>query len=274
MKHLFFLTVLFCFAITNAQQQKDVVYLKNGSIIKGTITEMNPGSNLKIKTADGSLFVFEMNEIEKVIKETVTEPGDEKTTASPEPSEKDTELTPESKTTKTSYSQRNTELGKVHLGFQPAGFLQFGPVIELGFRVGNTFVMGPHFRYTALGLAYNAVNDFENTLVCFSLGFSFKHFPAAQQKNKFYYGAGLEYEYGESDDYDDWYGSHAGVVILTNAGYRWRFGSGFYINLGVYAGAVINIYDEWYDYDDEDLHDDSGWTQFSGYAEFGIGVEF
>jgi len=66
MKHLIILTALFCIGIANAQQQKDVVYLKNGSVIKGTITEVNPGSNLKIETTDGSLFVFEMDEIERL----------------------------------------------------------------------------------------------------------------------------------------------------------------------------------------------------------------
>ncbi len=52
-----------------AQNTRDVVYLKNGSIIKGTITEMNPSSNLKIKIADGSLFVYEMTDILKMEKE-------------------------------------------------------------------------------------------------------------------------------------------------------------------------------------------------------------
>lgn len=50
-------------------QNRDVVYLKNGSIIKGKITEMNPSKNLKIQTDDGSLFVYKMNEIEKMEKE-------------------------------------------------------------------------------------------------------------------------------------------------------------------------------------------------------------
>jgi len=218
-----------------------------------------------------------MDEIERTAKETVTPPASEITPTpleTPELPEKNTGETPASKTTKTSSSQRYTELGRVHLGFQPAGFLQFGPVIELGFRVGNNFVIGPQFRYTSLGLAYNAINDFENTLLCFGFGATFKHFPATNQKNKFYYGVGFEYEYSDFDDYDDWYGSSAGVVIITNVGYRWRFGSGFYINLGAFAGAYVNIYDQWYDYDDDELHDESGWTQFYGYIEFGIGVEF
>lgn len=48
---------------------KEVVYLKNGSIIKGIIIEQVPNKSLKIQTADGSLFVCNMEDIEKITKE-------------------------------------------------------------------------------------------------------------------------------------------------------------------------------------------------------------
>ena len=44
----------FTFAQSNLQ---DVVYLKNGSIIRGDIIEMVPGEMVKIMTSDGSVFV-------------------------------------------------------------------------------------------------------------------------------------------------------------------------------------------------------------------------
>lgn len=47
----------------------DVVYLKNGSIIRGIITEQIPNDKLKIATRDGSLFVYKMDEIEKITRE-------------------------------------------------------------------------------------------------------------------------------------------------------------------------------------------------------------
>lgn len=55
--------------IFSQSQTRDVVYLKNGSIIKGTITEMNPSTGIKISTADGSIFVYKMDEILKTEKE-------------------------------------------------------------------------------------------------------------------------------------------------------------------------------------------------------------
>ena len=47
----------------------EVVYLKNGSVIRGIIVEQVPNKSLKIHTADGNLFVFDMDEVEKITKE-------------------------------------------------------------------------------------------------------------------------------------------------------------------------------------------------------------
>jgi hypothetical protein len=56
--------------ITRADQQMDdVVYLKNGSIIRGMILEQVPNQSLKIQTKDGNLFVYQMSEVEKITKE-------------------------------------------------------------------------------------------------------------------------------------------------------------------------------------------------------------
>ena len=56
----------------------DVVHLKNGSIIKGIVTEIIPSETVKIETADGSIFVYQFDEIQSITKE-------EKVEATPEP---------------------------------------------------------------------------------------------------------------------------------------------------------------------------------------------
>jgi len=48
---------------------QDVVYLKNGSIIRGLIIEQVPNVSIKIQTSDGSVFFYKMEEIEKITKE-------------------------------------------------------------------------------------------------------------------------------------------------------------------------------------------------------------
>ncbi|MBR5842737.1 MAG: hypothetical protein IKY64_09075, partial [Bacteroidaceae bacterium] len=56
----------FAFAQTYLQ---DVVYLKNGSIIRGDIIEMVPGETVKIMTADGNVFVHAFADVQKFSKE-------------------------------------------------------------------------------------------------------------------------------------------------------------------------------------------------------------
>ncbi len=56
----------------------DVVYLKNGSKIKGIIVEQVPGKTVKIQTKDGSQYVYSMAEVEKFTREGITSKTDSK----------------------------------------------------------------------------------------------------------------------------------------------------------------------------------------------------
>lgn len=53
----------------SAQQYVESVYLKNGSIIKGTVIEQVPNGNIKIQRKDGSVYVYPMSEVVKITKE-------------------------------------------------------------------------------------------------------------------------------------------------------------------------------------------------------------
>jgi hypothetical protein len=53
------------------ENMEDVVYLKNGGIIHGLIIEQIPNQSLKIKTTDRNVYVFKIEDIEKMTKETV-----------------------------------------------------------------------------------------------------------------------------------------------------------------------------------------------------------
>lgn len=72
------ITFIFIFVFISsalfAQIKEDVVYLKNGSVIKGQITEMIPDKHVKIETNGGSLFVYTFEEIEKIEKQEITSP--------------------------------------------------------------------------------------------------------------------------------------------------------------------------------------------------------
>jgi len=62
----FFLAIL---SINAQGNYEDVVYLKNGSIIHGVIIEQVPNQSIKIQTRDNNVFVYKMDEIEKIAKE-------------------------------------------------------------------------------------------------------------------------------------------------------------------------------------------------------------
>ena len=68
-KHLVVVIMLiFILFPLSAQKTKDVLYLKNGSIIYGKLIEVSD-SQYKIKTPDGSLFIFSSPEVEKFVNE-------------------------------------------------------------------------------------------------------------------------------------------------------------------------------------------------------------
>ncbi|MFU8842380.1 MAG: hypothetical protein ACNA7V_01085 [Bacteroidales bacterium] len=70
MKKEILVILFYCiFSIGSTQTMQDVVYLKNGTVIKGTILELAIGDSVKIRTADRNELVFVFSEIEKITKE-------------------------------------------------------------------------------------------------------------------------------------------------------------------------------------------------------------
>lgn len=55
----------------NSGEWMDVVYLKNGGMVRGMIIEQVPNVQVKVQTKDGNIFVYKMDEIEKITKEQV-----------------------------------------------------------------------------------------------------------------------------------------------------------------------------------------------------------
>ena len=62
--------LVLCVAVLAAQSsERDVILLKNGSIIKGKIIEIIPATSVKIEIAGGSIFIYPMSEVDKITKE-------------------------------------------------------------------------------------------------------------------------------------------------------------------------------------------------------------
>lgn len=78
MKYIkFFLLLFTCLGLFAQSETEDVVYLKNGSVIRGKITPPDPlkgettSSKIKVELLGGSLFVFDESEIDSIKKENV-----------------------------------------------------------------------------------------------------------------------------------------------------------------------------------------------------------
>lgn len=54
---------------TPSQQVEDVVYLKDGSVVRGTIVEQRPGKSILIRTRDGNQFRYRIELIDRMTKE-------------------------------------------------------------------------------------------------------------------------------------------------------------------------------------------------------------
>lgn len=67
------LVLSFCLTIVlpraSAQMLEDVVYLKDGSMIRGTIIQQIPNAHLTIRITGGSTFTYAMSEIIRITKE-------------------------------------------------------------------------------------------------------------------------------------------------------------------------------------------------------------
>ena len=50
------------------QDNQETVYLKNGSVIHGVIIEQRPNEQIKIQTPDGSVFICNITDVEKITK--------------------------------------------------------------------------------------------------------------------------------------------------------------------------------------------------------------
>ncbi len=214
------------FAQNNYQ---DVVYLKNGSIIRGVIIEQVPNKSIKIETVDRNIFVFQMDEIEKYTKE-------QKQVIS-ENSIRQRNISLDSRALKTGYK------GVIELGYQIGvgsygmdrlklniinGY-QINPYFSLGFGTGLRYYFEAEaalipvfvdFRvnfmnnkispYLSLGVGYtfNATNNFEGVgfLLNPTVGVSFK------VSDKSAMNVGLGYEIQKMDFY---YGGYYGYYLSS-----------------------------------------------------------
>ena len=62
------LTIFFSLTLFAQKSKRDIVYLKNGSIVRGTILLVDPGRLIKLKTSDRNVWVFEQDKIDSIVR--------------------------------------------------------------------------------------------------------------------------------------------------------------------------------------------------------------
>ncbi len=62
------LTIFFSLTLFAQKRNHDVVYLKNGSVLRGTILLQDPGKFIKLKTPDRNIWVFEEGKIDSIVR--------------------------------------------------------------------------------------------------------------------------------------------------------------------------------------------------------------
>ncbi len=83
------ITLLLAFLCINAvfaqnKIQEDIVYLKNGGVLRGSILEQIPNESLKIQIVGNNIFVLKMDEVARIVKENAVSVPENTTTATVE----------------------------------------------------------------------------------------------------------------------------------------------------------------------------------------------
>ena len=72
----FILALFFCITASAQSEQEDVIYLKNGTVYRGTIVEQVPNVSFKIEIAGGSVIFIKAEDVDKITKEDKKDTGD------------------------------------------------------------------------------------------------------------------------------------------------------------------------------------------------------
>jgi len=213
------LTLIFVILITTivcAQDNyQDVVYLKNGSVIRGVIVEQVPNESIKIETADKSIFVYAMEDIEKMTKEVKT--------VSLDPSQGD--------------YMKNSGLKKGHRGIIEIGY-QFGVGNYAEDRIKLNFINGGQINpYVFIGGGVGLRYYFDSDVVATPI-FIHPRFNFTKGKISPYGAISLGYTLNASDDF-----AGLGLLVSPSTGVTFNVSEKVNLNVGLsYEMQAVKAY--------------------------------
>jgi hypothetical protein len=250
---LIFLAILTLPSVIIAQNNwQDVVYLKNGSIIRGMIVEQIPNVSLKIQTTDRSIFVFNFNEIAKITKE-------------------ENLLNSTNQMSREIQKKQNIHKG-LYLGFHvipgaSSVYIQ-DPIFKAGFNSGVDFDVyfndhigieaGVSFQYLNIYYYYDYGYDPNHLLVKIkghsingyitSVGFPIKVIFRIGNKHGFFFEPGLNFYHPLSNKAEDPYNSYSGTqmkLVISeeiNLGMMIKASKHTYLKFGLFEHYSLTKY--------------------------------
>jgi len=212
----FLALLLICATSLGAQEMEDVVYLKDGTVVRGVIIETVPNQSIRIRTRDGSVYVYTFNLIDRMTKEPVQAAQAAAQPAAAAPAQQETQL---------KHARKGFFFG-LGLGY---GSLGLEDVDEReGAFSGNLKLGGALSQKIQIGIQSNAwtksFSEIDGSITFGVLTGMVQFYPAAN--GGLYVAGGLGMgvlsasAFGESD-------SESGFGYMFGFGYDLRLGSNF-----------------------------------------------
>lgn len=199
--------------IAYAQQNyQDIIYLKNGSIIRGMIIEQLPEKSVKIETKDKKVYVFQKDEIERLIKE---------------PIKGNSSIKNDSSCVKKKY------LGIVELGY--AFGVDYYNINFLKLNVINGYRINPYFS-VGIGAGLRYYFEGESAIIPLFLDFRTN---IIDKKVSPYLALGCGYSFNATNSFEG-----VGLLFNPTAGIRFKMSKKSSINVGI--GYELQKYDAEY----------------------------
>lgn len=143
-----------------------------------------------------------------------------------------------------------------YLAFDPLGFLELGPGLELGIPLSPSLYLAPHIRWSYLGLLYKtivvATTDGVATVTpsCFSVGGALIALGKPVAAGRWFGGVSLDYIHTDEDidlgASDERHALTTTFSVMGEVGYRWASRSSFFVDLGVLGGYGFSMGSSWW----------------------------
>lgn len=244
-----FIFLMFAFN-ASGQDYEDVIYLKNGSVIRGLIIEQIPSVSLKMQTKDGNIFVYKIEEVEKMAKEQPFVQIRDKNNI---------------KYSEQKYNKRRGYFGLVEIGLAPG--VDNGSHVYDKFRIGATIINGyriiPQFA-VGVGIGIQGYTEYKEMAIPIFLHLrsDFLNKPISP-----YLAFNVGYNLSVLG------GVYGGLMLEPSLGAGFNIGSRYRINAGL-GFAIDNTFYYRYYYVSNELKVSGPWQGWAYAINIKIGFAF